>query len=246
MAENRREQDDGLYYFSRGQLILVAAGFTVASAAIFLLGILVGQGIEERKLAQKEEPLVKIPVQPSAQGAIPASGKDEITFYDTLTRPPSGTKSAGKEAATETKPAGKAVKPPVKETKAESQDVGAAKAEKAKGKEETERVAAAAEEKRAASAQKGTEAGEVKAQAVAPEGVWTVQVNAFPDERSAQNLVEKLKAKGYDAYRVPTSVKGRTWYRVRVGRLSTRQEARELQENLQTKEKFTKAITVSR
>jgi cell division protein FtsN len=45
---------------------------------------------------------------------------------------------------------------------------------------------------------------------------------------------------------VPTNIKGRDWYRVRVGRFSKREGAKGLQEELQTKEKFTKAITVSR
>jgi septal ring-binding cell division protein DamX len=55
-----------------------------------------------------------------------------------------------------------------------------------------------------------------------------------------------LKAKGYDSYLLSTTIKGRDWYRVRVGHFATREEAKTLQENLQTKENFTKAITVSR
>ena len=76
--------------------------------------------------------------------------------------------------------------------------------------------------------------------------VWAVQVNAFPNERDATNLTNKLTDKGYDAYVVPTSVKGKTWYRVRVGRLATREEAEQLEEILKTKEKFSNTITVSR
>ena len=71
-------------------------------------------------------------------------------------------------------------------------------------------------------------------------------MNAFPLERDAQSLSQKLKKKGYDAYVVSANIQGRTWYRVRVGNFATRQEARALQEVLKTKEKLAKAMTVSR
>src|ERR671922_1804617 len=88
MAENRKGKR---FYFSLGQLVTLGVGFTLASFIIFFLGMLVGKGIEERKLVKKEEPLVKIPITPSAQA--PAGGgsspsKDEMTFYDTLTKSP--------------------------------------------------------------------------------------------------------------------------------------------------------------
>jgi len=56
MAENWKERGQHLYYFSRGQLAVLAAGFTVASVVIFFLGVLIGQGIEERKILKKKNP----------------------------------------------------------------------------------------------------------------------------------------------------------------------------------------------
>jgi len=66
MAENRRGKENR-FYFSRGQMVLLGAAFTVASVIIFFLGIFIGKGIEERRLVRKEEPLVKIPVKPGVQ-----------------------------------------------------------------------------------------------------------------------------------------------------------------------------------
>lgn len=77
-------------------------------------------------------------------------------------------------------------------------------------------------------------------------GNWAVQVNAFPDEAEAITLANTLANKGYDAYVVPTNIKGRDWYRVRVGRLATQEEAKTLQETLKKRENFTKSITTSR
>ncbi|MFQ5902789.1 MAG: SPOR domain-containing protein [Candidatus Binatia bacterium] len=202
MAENWRERGHGLYYFSRGQLIVLAVGFIVTSVVVFFLGILIGQGIEERKLLKKEEPLVKIPLRPLPQGSGLAPGapaKEEMTFYDTLAKPPTGSQPTRGEPTKESKPVQKS--PGAEGAKADSGTRG---------------------------------------------GVWAVQVNAYPHERDAKRLARKLKDKGYDAYVVSTRVKGRIWHRVRVGHLETRAHAKELQKTLKTKEKFTKAITVSR
>jgi hypothetical protein len=88
MAENRRGKDKR-FYFSRGQLVLLGGGFIGATIVIFFLGMLVGKEIEVRKAVMKEEPLVKIPVKPSGPGGGATQGgqgKNEMTFYDTLTK----------------------------------------------------------------------------------------------------------------------------------------------------------------
>jgi len=89
MAENRRARDRGLFYFSRGQLGILAVGFTFTSAIIFFLGIYVGKEIEERKLRGKEEPIAKVPIRLPTRGSSFATGapvEEEMTFYDTLTQ----------------------------------------------------------------------------------------------------------------------------------------------------------------
>ena len=254
MAENRKGRGQGLYYWSRGQLLILAGAFTVTSVVVFFLGILIGQGIEERKLVKKEEPLIKIPVQPLSQGsAAPGSaGKEEMTFYDTLAKAPTGGPATRVEPAKEVKaaekavkPVGKEIKPPVQEEKVTlAEKIAKVKpAEKVKEKPATEKSALSAA-KKGAPVQKTAETegakigGETK--------VWAVQVNAYPLERDAKSLAKKLKDKGYDAYVVPTSIKGRNWYRVRVGHLETQEEAKGVQEKLKTKENFTKSITTSR
>jgi hypothetical protein len=89
MAENRRGKDKR-FYFSRGQMVLMGIGFCVASLIIFLLGMFIGKSIEERKIAKKEEPLVKIPITPEGLGASGAADqkKDEITFNSSMAKAP--------------------------------------------------------------------------------------------------------------------------------------------------------------
>jgi cell division septation protein DedD len=68
------------------------------------------------------------------------------------------------------------------------------------------------------------------------EQVWTVQIKSSPDKKYADNWVNRLKTKGYDAFVAEGDVKGQTWYRVRVGHFAARHEAEELLAALETQE----------
>lgn len=59
-------------------------------------------------------------------------------------------------------------------------------------------------------------------------GRFTIQVSSWTSTTDARRAVERLKGAGFDAYVVEAFVKGRTWYRVRVGRYATRGEAQEV------------------
>ena len=227
MAENRRERKT-LYYFTRGQLALLSVGCVITSGIIFLLGIVVGQRIEEKKLLKIGEPVVKVPLQSLSSTSAPEAAKEEMTFYDTLTKVP----------------AGKTAEKPVKEKRPVEKVAKSAAPEKRSAAKEERRVIVEKVAPGLAAKKEGPK--EKKAEAAAPQGAWAVQVNAFTEEGPALALVRRLKEKGYDAYVVKSTIRGRTWYRVRVGRLATRGAARELQEILKTKEKFPRAITVSR
>jgi cell division septation protein DedD len=229
MAENRRGKDKR-FYFSRGQFLLLGCGFSVASTIVFFLGMLVGQGMEERKIVKPAEPAMRIPVRP-AQGSNSASAgaKEEITFYDTLTRP------APAQARTEeeTREAKKAEK----NSKAESRE------NRLPARQEVASVAKRAEDKPAPAASKPRPAEDDARESRRP---WTVQVNAFPDEKSAKTWVDRLKDKGYNAYLSESRIQGRVWYRVRVGRFETRDEAEKTQEALKRREDLAKAFATSR
>lgn len=222
MAENRRGKENR-FYFSRGQMVLLGAAFTLASVGIFILGMFVGQGIEERKIAKKEEPLIKIPVKPEAAGTGGAVGqkRDEITFNESVS--PDTTASRLREVE-------KADKPTEKLAKAE------ARAPKAEKKAEKIPPATAKTKMEAVSSAEVTD----------PAKIWRAQVNAYPDERSAKLLVDRLKIKGYNAYVSEVQNRGRTWYRVSVGRFNSREEAEKTVEALKTKENHLQAFAASK
>jgi hypothetical protein len=116
MSDNRRGKDSR-YYLSRGQMIILGGTFTLASVVIFLIGMMVGKVIEERKILKRDEPLVKIPVKPAATTGGAATKNDEITFYDTLAKSRGG-QALAEQPANEAKPIEKAVPVQEKEAKA--------------------------------------------------------------------------------------------------------------------------------
>jgi len=248
MPGNRKGSEIGLYFLSRSQLVLLATGFAATCVIAFLLGIVIGQGVEERKLKKQEEPLVKVPIQPSGSaksGQAPAGKDDQLTFYDTLGK--GAAAPAAKKPGTE-KNVSVEVKP-VSEVKPENKEKTEAKQGKETKSAKTTESAPAVKEKEKPAPEKVETASKTtedeKAKSDAPRD-WTVQVNAFPDERSAQRLADRLKQKGYDAYVVTASIKGRDWYRVRIGHFPARAQAKEYLEQLQAKEDFPKAIAVSK
>ena len=222
MAENRRSRSQGFYYFSRGQLAILAVVFTVTCTITFFLGMLIGQGIEERKLLKREGqgPVAKIPTPSARRGSrsTQATQQDqEMTFYDTLTKapPPKKARPARKTRASQPKKEAakqakaRVTRPPVKEKKPVTQ-------------------------KRAGRT--------AKAPTQPNKSMWSVQVKAFARQRDAGELAKRLKNKGYDAFVVAIQIKGRTWYRVRVGHLATQREAQGLLLKLKREEKYTRAI----
>ena len=227
MAENRRGKR---FYFSRGQLFLLGTGFTAAAVVIFLLGMMVGKGIEEGKTSKVAAPVVKIPVKPSVQEPSPAPGvppKEELTFYDTLTKTPAAPSPPEKKLQ-ETKRADKVAQVDVKES--------VPKQGPSPTRETEDKPAEATGKASSTESAKGKEAGES----------WTVQVNAFPDENSAKIWVDRLKNKGYNAYVTEVQNRGKTWYRVSVGRYSSREQADKAVEALKSKENYTKAFAATK
>ena len=212
MAENRREKDKR-YYFTRGQMALLGVAFTLASIIIFGLGMYVGKEIEARKTVRPEEPLVKVPVKPPPQGGSATEGaksKDDLTFYNTLTKTPESKQAV--ETQAEEKKAEKTAK------------AAASRAEKV--------PAAAGPEIKAQAAESGETNGKG----------WSVQANAYPDSKSASDLVDRLKNKGYNAFVTEANVKGKVWYRVRVGRFGSREEAEKTAAALKSNENLANAF----
>jgi septal ring-binding cell division protein DamX len=237
MAENRRGRENR-FYFSRAQMVLLGGAFALASVVIFGLGMYVGKSIEETKLVKKEEPLIKIPVNPAnqrADGARTAQPKDEVLFDPVSTKAQSSLPLEGEKPA-EIGPGEKAAVVEPKDTKRKTKNETSAAKLALKRSEKSLQTDG---EPKKADAEESTEGKD-------PGKVWRAQVNAYPDERSAKLLVERLKNKGYNAYVNEVQYKGKPWYRVSIGKFGTREEAEKVVDVLKSRENHPTAFAASR
>ncbi len=58
-------------------------------------------------------------------------------------------------------------------------------------------------------------------------GKYTVQVGSYLEENEAKNRAADLKGKGWNAFYLPATVKGKTWYRVLVGLFNNQDSAKQ-------------------
>ena len=82
----------------------------------------------------------------------------------------------------------------------------------------------------------GTRRGSMEEDARPRPGSYTLQLSAFQDRHEARLFMEKLRGAGLEPYMVATTIPGRgVWFRVRLGRYSTWDEA------LTAKQRFERA-----
>lgn len=76
-------------------------------------------------------------------------------------------------------------------------------------------------------------------------GKYTVQVGSYLDEKEAKSRSAELKGKGWNAFYLPATVKGKTWYRVLVGLFNNQESAKQFRAQFM-KEANTQAAIVQK
>ncbi|TMA83334.1 MAG: SPOR domain-containing protein [Deltaproteobacteria bacterium] len=76
-------------------------------------------------------------------------------------------------------------------------------------------------------------------------GAWSVQVTATRDPRTADDVLKRLRARGYDAYIVRVRREGATFYRVRVGHFPSMEYASQLVSRLRREPGVPEAFVAS-
>jgi DedD protein len=192
------------------------------SAWMFILGVLVGRGtapvhfdIEklENELAQLREAVLKKEKDRIKAESENSGQKPQFGFYDTLKKTredhslpaPSGGKFVSRPAPKHRVP--KEVTPPVGKKTLPGPKAPTPREEKAQPKRE--------------------------APAQTRDKQFTIQIASLKDPRTADAMVEKLRMKGYPAYRVKARLGDRgTWYRIRIGSYGEKKEASPVLEHL--------------
>jgi cell division septation protein DedD len=205
------------FYFERAQGVVLAATFVISTGFIFYLGLLTGQNIQKRAKAVIEKPLARIPVvAPLAEPAAIDPGPQSISAI------------APAKEAVKSKTALVAAKVDVPNASPAS-SLPSLSAHTGTGDANVgPRYAAATTSKNQPVAPASSAVFEGKP--------WSVQIAASVEKNVADMMAQRLTAKGYEGFVVEAEVNGKTWYRVRVGRLAVREEAEKLRQVLDAKE----------
>jgi cell division septation protein DedD len=216
-------------YFSRSQLVTLGMSFVITAAAAGFFGFIAGQKIAERRqtalqLAAARRPVLAYLTNTSSR----AEAVSEDTAADT--RAIEGERLAENTTAV----------PPLKVVSAIAQD---GDAPSAKMKKNLEASALNVTQPDTAESKPVTSPAAKKDLTA---NTWSVQISATKDQSAAQFLQDKLKSKGFDAFIVEAEINSALWYRVRVGRFSTNQEAEKTRQDLQSKENLASAFVTGK
>jgi cell division septation protein DedD len=208
--------------------------FTAGSVVIFFLGIYVGKGLQESRLA-REERVVRLPVSQGEGSAETAHESAEPASQ----APPGATASINLavRSAPETAPANPVPVATTAPLPAATPPRVVAAAEPTS--------APVARSMPAAESLAREELPRATARPAAGGRAWSVQVNATKDEATANRLVQRLDELGYQAYIVRVRIADETWYRVRVGRFPTMEAATAIVMRLKNEERYSRAFLVN-
>ncbi|WP_373049053.1 SPOR domain-containing protein [Vulgatibacter sp.] len=213
------------------QVVSIVLGSAVLLGIVFYLGVTVGKDLAAAQPAPPADPLAELDRQAEALA-------EKLTFPDSLTDEaappmPSAEAAAAAKAESERAAAAEAERALAAAEKAAAEKA-AADAERAKAEAEAEAEAAkAAADARAVAAAKPVDKAPAAPKPAAPPkveaaaGGFTVQVGAMPNRSEADALVTRLRGQGLSPYVVAADIPGKgTFYRVRLGRFASRDEAK--------------------
>jgi cell division septation protein DedD len=193
------QREGGKFEISFAGVLLLGAATLVASGVVFLLGIYVGKGIVETRMAQ-EGRVVRLPVPTPGAGG--KSDEVNVTFWDKLAK---GEGTPAPVAAATATP----VETPVRVVPAFA----------------TPPPTPRPTEKRV---EAPTAAPPRPTPPAAPEGgAFQIQVNAMADHNRADELVRDLKGLGYNAFVSSARVADKSLYRVRISGLPSADAAKQ-------------------
>jgi DedD protein len=201
------------YYFEQTQGLALAVMFVVSTGVTFYLGILTGENIQKSANTVAEKPLARIPVN--------APLGNELAVDST---PETKAETAPAKDAVDGKAAPAAVKPEVPDASPTlpPAPIGPAKTDVVHRNDD----AIISKKVSAVPTSHAADGGKP----------WSVQISASAEKDVAAVMAQQLTAKGYEGYVVEREVTGKTWYRVRVGRLTAREEAESLRQLVDAKE----------
>lgn len=204
-----------------GQFIFMSMVLATVLAATFAVGLFVGRLVTRPTItAAADEPARKPAGRRSALAESPVDHgprvEDKLTFYQTLTAPPSAAAPASKPPAPRPAP------------------------ERASQRAEDRSPPG----QPAALPPAGERSPSAVSRPVEPALRWTVQVGAFRNRRQAESVQRDLEGAGFEAFTSPNGAgEGQVQYRVRVGNFGSRADADRLASRLRAERSLTPFVT---
>jgi len=235
-----------------GRVFSFLFAFTVLFVVVFGLGVFVG-----KRLSQQELKITKrFDDAPPVPSTAPVEEPPEAEYEQAVESPFPGTE----EAAIESPPP--AVPPAEDEKKSVEKEADAVKEiNQAKTPESTESPAPVKPDERLAEItreiereldkkttgkKKETETAKSTLPQVDPDGVYTVQIGSFQDQKQANSLASALQSKGYPVFiKSMKSPDNKNWYRVRVGTFGNIEAAKAYGESLKNSEPSVKLVFIT-
>ena len=245
------------FLFDDRELGFLGGGACVICVLIFILGLLIGQSLEERSMAgtlgsedyAADEEFASTEMEIDDASVVESSSQEnstndrkqpELSYFNDKT-PPGHVVEVDVPVPTPSTPSLEESKPDKTEPESPPQDV----------KEETpsqpSATAAVSPRKEVAAApvlpnvprsptdamQVGRPVRRTEETAILTGTVWSVQVSSSPNRADSERLQQKYMDLGYQAYVMPADLgeKG-IWYRAMVGSLVTQEEAEQLKEDI--------------
>lgn len=232
-----------LYLASR-QLAVLLVMLTLSLTAIFFLGVFTGESLQKKTSIKGENPP---PNRPPDDPANAIGARLKPVAEADRTNAKSDRPEENVKYALETTPRKGAVKPGA--VKPETVKTDSAKPDRVAPPKPIDAARGDSSASPTTSALAGANVKEPSAPTVASVGEqaasWTVQIAASPDRQTMEQSVANLRAKGFDGYVAEVDRDGQTWYRVRVGKLSTRGEAEALRQSLASQAPYRDAFIAS-
>jgi cell division septation protein DedD len=221
------------------RLVLMVA-WLVTCGLVFVLGFYLGKATPDER-ARLEERSVRLPItsQPPPEGQRPKEPKEFPSFYQTL---PAG------ERPTDVARGTPATVPPA--TTATPTSLPRVTTTTAAGVRTTTSTNALGAAPHATTTVAPRAAGTIAPSTTLPSrtvarGGFTVEASPTRSRAEAEELLGSLRKRGYDAVLVQMQRDGDTWYRLRVGRYPTAEQATEVMRRLRDSEGVTHAFVAA-
>jgi cell division septation protein DedD len=231
---------------SDGRILSLLFAFTVLFILVFGFGVLVG-----KKLGQQELRITKRFDRTEPQPSNPPAGESEEPAGEETAASPAP--QIPEEALENTPPA---ASPPPVETGNEGEGTEAVKvvppektaspATEALDKRLAEITEQIRREKEASDSKQKQAAAGTTLPSVDPNGLYTVQIGSFQDQKQANSLASSLQSKGYPVFiKSMTAPDNDKWYRVRVGTFADVETAKAYGESLKKLEPGVKLVFIT-